>query len=221
MTNREVLFTMSNKTLGEFLCSEDFAVVKRSWTQSSTGVAEWLSWEAPKEFIDKWLNNSVAYNKYSDCPVNVGDYVYFPKYTLGNLDGEVAKRKVERIDTVIVLESTNGGTQVTLIPNLYDKEWFTDPQKAKNKVREKLKELKQDFNKFQFVYDGGGTCVKCSNHVFVKREFGPHVGLYCSKCGHFVKWLNKEEKQFDEDDGIIKQDKDIPVLGVDDFPWKK
>lgn len=219
MTNREVLFRMSNTMLAQFLCSEDFTVVKRSWTQSSTGVETWLVWEATQTFIDKWLNNSVAYNEYSDCPVKEGDYVYFPKYTLGDLDGEVAKRRVERIDTVIVLESTNGGTQVTLIPDLYDKEWFTDPQKAKDRVQQKLKEIKQDLNKSQLVYDGGRTCVKCGNHVFVKREKGPHVGLYCSKCGYFVKWLNKQEKQFDEDEGVVKQDKDIPVVGVDDLPW--
>lgn len=218
MTNREVLFRMPNTMLAQFLCSEDFITIKRSWTQSIDGVAQWLSWEATQEFINKWSDNSVISN---DCPVKVGDYVYFPKYTLGDLDGEVAKRRVERIDTVIVLESTNGGTQVTLIPNLYNKEWFTDPDKAKEKVQQKLKEIKQDLNKSQLVYDGGRTCVKCGNHVFVKRERGPHTGLYCSKCGYFVKWLNKKEKQFDSDDGRIRQDKEPPIVGSDDLPpWE-
>lgn len=220
MTNREVLFRMSNNMLAQFLCSEDFITIKRSWTQSIDGVAQWLSWEATQEFINEWLDGSVAYNEYNDCPVKVGDYIYFPKYTLGNLDGEVAKRKVERIDRTIYLEPDEVGGRQSVIPAFYNKEWFTDVNKAKEECKRRLANNKQELNKTQFVYEGGKTCVKCGNHIFVKRQRGPHVGLYCSKCGYFVKWLNKEERKFYEDDGNITQDKDVPVVGVHDLPWE-
>lgn len=45
MTNRVWLSTLTNKELGEFFCSDDFTSIKRSYTQSSFGVAEWLGQE--------------------------------------------------------------------------------------------------------------------------------------------------------------------------------
>lgn len=214
MTNREVLNLMPNATLAEFLCSEELTQIKRSWTQSIYGINDWLNKEATQEFINK------SVPKESLPVVNVGDYIYFPKYTLGNLDGEVAKRKVERIDRTIYLEQDEVGGRLSVIPAFYNKEWFTDVNKAKEECKRRLANNQQELNKTQFVYEGGKTCVKCGNHVFVKRQRGPHVGLYCSKCGYFVKWLNKEERKFYEDDGNITQDKDVPVVGVHDLPWE-
>ena len=39
----------------------------------------------------------------------------------------------------------------------------------------------------------GITC-ECGNDSFLFMHMGIHVGAYCSKCGKWVKWLNKNEK---------------------------
>lgn len=37
------------------------------------------------------------------------------------------------------------------------------------------------------------ACSKCkSNDIFVEGS-GQQVGLYCGKCGQWIKWLNKKE----------------------------
>lgn len=36
-------------------------------------------------------------------------------------------------------------------------------------------------------------CPKCnSNDVFIEKN-GNNTGLYCKKCGKWIKWLNKDE----------------------------
>ena len=36
---------------------------------------------------------------------------------------------------------------------------------------------------------------KCGNKSYLwKKNTGNVVGLYCSKCGHFLKWASKDEK---------------------------
>lgn len=43
------------------------------------------------------------------------------------------------------------------------------------------------------------TCSKCGSNEFEKKEKGPHVGLYCKKCGTWYHWLSKKElKEFHE-----------------------
>lgn len=49
------------------------------------------------------------------------------------------------------------------------------------------------------------NCEKCnSNNLFVKVE-GTRKGLYCSKCGKWQKWLNKDEYR-------LCEYKAIPIL---------
>ena len=37
-------------------------------------------------------------------------------------------------------------------------------------------------------------CPKCRNEQsFFTKEVGKHTGLYCSKCGRYIKWLGKKE----------------------------
>lgn len=36
-------------------------------------------------------------------------------------------------------------------------------------------------------------CKKCGGETFETREKGPHIGLYCSNCYTWQKWLNKAQ----------------------------
>ena len=36
---------------------------------------------------------------------------------------------------------------------------------------------------------------KCGSDEFFYINEGVHVGIYCSYCGHWLKWANKEEKR--------------------------
>lgn len=36
---------------------------------------------------------------------------------------------------------------------------------------------------------------KCGSKEFYKNKVGEHVGLYCSECGRWQKWLGKEEQK--------------------------
>lgn len=37
-------------------------------------------------------------------------------------------------------------------------------------------------------------CKKCtSSRYYTIKRVGPHYGLYCAKCGSWVKWLNSKE----------------------------
>ena len=37
-------------------------------------------------------------------------------------------------------------------------------------------------------------CVHCGNEEdFVISRKGPHLGLYCKKCGKWIKWIKKNE----------------------------
>lgn len=41
-------------------------------------------------------------------------------------------------------------------------------------------------------------CPKCkSKDVFIEGS-GQQIGLYCGKCGHWIKWLNKREVKIAE-----------------------
>ena len=44
-TNRDWLFSLSDKELAEFLCGEDFQRLKLMWNSSVRGVEQWLSEE--------------------------------------------------------------------------------------------------------------------------------------------------------------------------------
>ena len=35
---------------------------------------------------------------------------------------------------------------------------------------------------------------KCGSRLFSPMKKGSQTGLYCSSCGKFVKWLNKDER---------------------------
>ena len=36
-------------------------------------------------------------------------------------------------------------------------------------------------------------CPKCGGMDFFIAEKGPHKGLYCVRCGKWIKWLGKRE----------------------------
>ena len=38
-----------------------------------------------------------------------------------------------------------------------------------------------------------GKCKKCDNTSFYTERNGNHTGLYCEKCGAWIKWLSKDE----------------------------
>ena len=37
---------------------------------------------------------------------------------------------------------------------------------------------------------------KCGGMEFFTKEKGTHTGLYCTDCGKWQKWLNKDEVRF-------------------------
>lgn len=43
----------------------------------------------------------------------------------------------------------------------------------------------------------GITCSCGSNCLFVLYSV-PHVGIYCTNCGKWIKWANKEERRIIE-----------------------
>lgn len=36
-------------------------------------------------------------------------------------------------------------------------------------------------------------CPKCNNASFIVRNVGPHVGLYCEKCGVWIRWIKQHK----------------------------
>ena len=38
------------------------------------------------------------------------------------------------------------------------------------------------------------TCRRCGGHEFSAQRRGPHIGLYCTYCAAWYKWLSKFEK---------------------------
>lgn len=64
------------------------------------------------------------------------------------------------------------------------------------------------------------TCKACGIVNGFIEEKGTQVGLYCNKCGKWIKWLNKDEtrlfKHYDT------HDKEIYNKAIDDFrEWLK
>lgn len=51
--------------------------------------------------------------------------------------------------------------------------------------------------------------LKCScgaaDLTFISSDFGNTVGIYCKKCGRFVKWASKSEKKIWIDNREAKQ----------------
>lgn len=37
-------------------------------------------------------------------------------------------------------------------------------------------------------------CLNCGNDTFMTIKKPPHIGIYCSQCGRFFKWANKDDK---------------------------
>ena len=59
-------------------------------------------------------------------------------------------------------------------------------------------------------------CEKCnSKDVFVEQN-GNNIGLYCSDCGKWIKWLNKDELRLAERQ-IKEQEKRIRNKAIDEF----
>ena len=36
-------------------------------------------------------------------------------------------------------------------------------------------------------------CPICGNCDVIYKEKGPHIGVYCSKCGRWKKWISKKD----------------------------
>lgn len=41
-------------------------------------------------------------------------------------------------------------------------------------------------------------CKKCGNDSYFTQVKGNNMGAYCDKCGAWIKWLNKDERNLDE-----------------------
>lgn len=41
-------------------------------------------------------------------------------------------------------------------------------------------------------------CKKCGNDSYFTQVKGNNKGAYCCKCGAWIKWLNKDERNLDE-----------------------
>ena len=41
-------------------------------------------------------------------------------------------------------------------------------------------------------------CKKCSNTTFYIERVGPHLGLYCTKCGSWQKWIKADRSTIEE-----------------------
>lgn len=53
-------------------------------------------------------------------------------------------------------------------------------------------------------------CSKCKRESEgILRRVGPHIGLYCSFCGTFIKWVSADE--VDPDD-IIEDPPSVPLF---------
>jgi uncharacterized Zn finger protein (UPF0148 family) len=53
------------------------------------------------------------------------------------------------------------------------------------------------------------SCKKCGSINLFTNENGTQVGLYCSDCGAWIKWLGKEEKRLAEQQ--IETNKNINI----------
>ena len=47
--------------------------------------------------------------------------------------------------------------------------------------------------------EGFNTC-KCGNDNFLLRKEGMQYGIYCQKCGKWLKWANKNERTLFEEE---------------------
>lgn len=67
-------------------------------------------------------------------------------------------------------------------------------------------------------------CLKCNNtDDFVITRKGPHIGLYCKKCGAWIKWIKKNEGkvyQITMDD-IVKREQNTELDTEGTFPSDK
>ena len=52
-TNRDWLNSLTNEELADWLCSSEFQILKMSFTQSNTGLAEWLNKERIEDNNDQ------------------------------------------------------------------------------------------------------------------------------------------------------------------------
>ena len=41
-------------------------------------------------------------------------------------------------------------------------------------------------------------CKKCGNDSYFTQVKGNNMGAYCCKCGAWIKWLNKDERNLEE-----------------------
>lgn len=45
------------------------------------------------------------------------------------------------------------------------------------------------------VFNLSINCKYCGHNFYKVKYVKPHVGLYCSSCGKWHKWLSKQEKK--------------------------
>ena len=52
------------------------------------------------------------------------------------------------------------------------------------------------------------TC-KCGNDIFFMSGNNNQIGIYCSKCGKWLKWADKDEKN------LLLKSKSVPMENID------
>lgn len=40
-----------------------------------------------------------------------------------------------------------------------------------------------------------GKCTKCGSTRVVKREVGPHIGVFCAECDKWLRWEKRKSKR--------------------------
>lgn len=74
----------------------------------------------------------------------------------------------------------------------------------------KVNDPRPDWCPLQEINDN--ECKHCGSKDTYTKEKGPHLGLYCSKCKKWIKWLSKTN--------------DIPIINDNDYdfndelPWR-
>ena len=61
------------------------------------------------------------------------------------------------------------------------------------------------------------TCKHCGNFTFYEEDRGQHKGIYCSKCGKWVKWVNKNDLSALKSSGVLVSKPIVRGVVADDI----
>ena len=75
--------------------------------------------------------------------------------------------------------------------------------------------------KDQKIYEsptfGVKPCPNCLSRTFSLVPKGPHIGAYCTKCGHYITWVKKNkliEQEVTENEQNIAE-----AIDDEELPW--